>query len=328
MMRARIGIGLALIVAIALMAGCDKKPTDPGGTAVPQIRIFFASNRPPSVISGSDVYQYDAALGTPAVMPPNVNTPYLEYVPAISGNGSWLAYNTTNTQIVGTVAELLMNRTIDSATVVLSAPTLFQGPYNPSLSYDGTRLTFQTQLGAAFDQDVVLVDVMADSVIPTPHLHALGAADFDPSISGDGKLIAFTTTRHGTYDIALYDVAGDSLLPLPGLNTNDDDLGVSISRDGRFLAFHSNRPGGEGMFDIYVYDRVTRNFLPLPGANTAMSELNPALSPDGRYVAYSTDSEGGGDIRLYDIGLHLPIPLPGLNDPYFADKNPSICDRR
>jgi Tol biopolymer transport system component len=82
------------------------------------------------------------------------------------------------------------------------------------------------------------------------------------------------------------------------------------------------------MFDIYVYDRKTRNFLPLAGANTSMSELNAALSPDGRYVAYSTDSEGGGDIRLYDIGLQRLIPLPGLNDPYFADKNPSICDRR
>jgi Tol biopolymer transport system component len=165
-------------------------------------------------------------------------------------------------------------------------------------------------------------------VIPTPGLHALAAADFDPSLSGDGKLIAFTTTRYGSYDVALYDVTGDSLLPLPGLNTNYDDLGVSISRDGRYLAFHSNRPGGEGLFDIYVYDRGTRNFLPMAGANTPMSDLNAALSPDGRYVAFSTDYEGGGDIRLYDIGLQRLVPLPGLNDAYFSDKNPSICDHR
>jgi hypothetical protein len=139
MMRARlrVALGVAGVAAVALLAGCDKKPTEPGGTAVPQVRIFFASNRPPSVISGSDVYQYDAALGTPAVMPPNVNTPYLEYLPAASGNGSWLAYNTSNTQVVGTISELFLSRIIDSATVVLTSPTLFQGPYNPSLSYDG-----------------------------------------------------------------------------------------------------------------------------------------------------------------------------------------------
>jgi hypothetical protein len=76
---------------------------------------------------------------------------------------------------------------------------------------------------------------------------------------------------------------------------------------------------------VYVYDRASSSFLPLPGANTPLGESLPALSPDGRYLAYQTEAEGGGDIRLYDIVLQQLVPVPGLNDPYYPDRQPSLA---
>ena len=246
-------------------------------------------------------------------------------MPALSGNGEWLAYNTTNTDLLGPPAQLLLYHVSDARLVIPQRPLAFLNPWNPSLSYDGRYLAFQTQEGAYFQLDIVLMDAFADTLVRTPKLHAFGAADFAPSLSGDGKLIAFSTNRWGSFDVALYDLAGDSLIDLPGINTAYSDIGARISRDGRYLAFDSGRPGGVGDFDVYVYDRATSRFLDLPGANTTLSESNVAISPDGRYLAYQTDDAGGGDIRLYDIVLRTIVPLSWLNDGYFADRNPSLA---
>ena len=311
-------------LALALACGCSKdpptRPVTRGG-----LLIAFASNRPPSQTYATDLYTYDVGTTGPVVIPPNVNTPNDEFVPALSGNGEWLAYNTNNTDLLGPPAQLLLAHLPDGQLKIPTTPLPFLNPWNPSLSWDGRYLVFQVQEGAYYQLDIVLVDAFADTLVPTPRLHSFGVADFGPSISGDGRLIAFTTNRRGSFDVALYDVPGDSLIDLPGLNTPNSETGVSISRDGNRIAFHSNRPGGAGLFDVYVYDRTTASLLPLPGANTAMSESNPAISPDGRWLAFQTDAEGGGDIRLYDIALQRLFPLVGLNDPYFNDQTPALA---
>ena len=315
---------VALPAVLALLAGCGSDPATRAGSSA-RVRIAFASNRPPSHLSNSDIYFYELSTGGPTTMPLDVNTIFKEYVPALSGNGEWLAYNTTNTDLLGPPAQLLLYHVSDARLVIPQRPLAFLNPWNPSLSYDGRYLAFQTQEGAYFQLDIVLMDAFADTLVRTPKLHAFGAADFAPSLSGDGKLIAFSTNRWGSFDVALYDLAGDSLIDLPGINTAYSDIGARISRDGRYLAFDSGRPGGVGDFDVYVYDRATSRFLDLPGANTTLSESNVSISPDGRYLAYQTDDDGGGDIRLYDIVLRTIVPLSGLNDGYFADRNPSLA---
>jgi Tol biopolymer transport system component len=327
-LSARLASCLATGVAAALIAGCgSEKNIGPvtGSGGVPLL-IAFSSDRPPANPGSGDVYFWDGRTEGASFMPPNVNSIFTEGPSGISGNGGWLAYNTTN-PLVGTTTEILLYNVATAQVHAPSTPGRFSSPANPSLSYDGRYLAFQSSLGSFLELDITLMDAVADTIVPTPKLHAFGAADFDPSLSGDGKLIAFTTNRNGTgFDIALYSVTLDSILPLPNLNTAYDDIGVSISADGRYLAFHSNRPGGTGLFDVYVYDRNTSSLLPMPGANTALSDFNPALSPDGRYVAFQTEGEGGTDIRLYDLVARQLVKVPGLNDPYFKDTNPSVAD--
>ena len=314
-------------LAAALIASCGSEGNPMGPSAVgPSLLLAFTSNRPPSAPGNKDAYFYSCASGGLAFRPPNLDSPFDEGPLALSGDGRWLAYNTTN-PLVGTLTQVALYFVPTGVIHAPSTPATFIGALNPSLSYDGRYLAFQNQVGSFFEQDIALMDAFADTLILTPRLHAIGALDFDPSLSGDGRLIAFTTSRGGTLDIALYDVAGDSLIPLPNCNApGANDLGVSISRDGRYLAFHSNRAGGQGPFDVYVYDRVSASLLPMPGANTPLADINPSLSPDGRWVAFTSEGEGGSDTRLYDLVTHRTFPIPGANDPYFADRFPALAD--
>lgn len=324
-MRDRALGGLLIAVLAAGLTGCGSEgPTGPGA-AGPPLLLCYSSNRPPSPPSNKDIYFYNCATGGSAFRPPNLDTPFDEGPGAISGDGRWVAYNTTN-PLVGTNTELALYFVPGGVVHAPSTPGRYPGAFNPSLSYDGHYLAFQTVVGSIFEQDVVLMDAFADTVILTPSLHQIGAGDFDPSLSGDGRLIAFTTTRTGSFDVALYDVAGDSIVPLPNCNTSFSDIGVSISRDGRYIAFHSNRPGGQGLFDVYVYDRITASVLPMPGANTPLADINAALSPDGHWVAFTSEGEGGSDLRLYSLDLRSRLPIPGANDPYFAERFVSIAD--
>src|SRR5438093_10608463 len=132
---------VALPAVLALLAGCGSDPATRAGSSA-RVRIAFGSNRPPSHPSSSDIYFYELSTGGPTTMPPNVNTIFKEYVPALSGNGEWLAYNTTNTDLLGPPAQLLLYHVSDARLVIPQRPLAFLNPWNPSLSYDGRYLAF------------------------------------------------------------------------------------------------------------------------------------------------------------------------------------------
>jgi len=122
-------------------------------------------------------------------------------------------------------------------------------------------------------------------------------------------------------------VTDDAFIDLPGLNTNQQELGPCISADGRFIAFTSGRSGGAGSIDVYLYDRQSSSLVPLPGLNTEFSEVQPCLSPDGKYLACMTESEGGEDIVLYDLVAKKRVSLVGVNDKRFYEQYPSLSQR-
>jgi Tol biopolymer transport system component len=70
------------------------------------------------------------------------------------------------------------------------------------------------------------------------------------------------------------------LTPLNSAGNVDAD--PSISPDGAFIAFSSNRPTGLGGFDLYESDRsggVYGTPMPITAVNTAMNETTPTYSP-------------------------------------------------
>jgi len=77
----------------------------------------------------------------------------------------------------------------------------------------------------------------------------------------------------------------------------------SISSDGRYLYFASERLGGLGGKDLYVSEKVNGDWGPAvnlgPEINTPYNEDAPFIHPDGITLFFS--SEGHKSIGGYDI---------------------------
>lgn len=279
--------------------------------------MAFMSERPPSPPYSADIYFYDFRTGGTAFYPPNVNTNNLEGPCALSGDGRLLAFF-TNRLLLGSNAVLLL---YDVAKQDLQIPQKINQlwfPQNPALSGNGRFLAAQYQIGGPFDQWVAVEDLQADSLLQVPNLNDPNATNFDPALNGDGSLVAFASNRFGgagDFDIYLYSVPGDTMIPLPGLNTPRRDLSPSISADGRYLAFQSSAANSDTLVNVEVYDRLTHSLLPLPDVNTDLADVQPAISPNGRYLAFATESTGGRDIRVYDLREHRFLRIEGLNAP-------------
>jgi Tol biopolymer transport system component/imidazolonepropionase-like amidohydrolase len=110
-----------------------------------------------------------------------------------------------------------------------------------------------------------------------------------PSVSPDGSRVVFTALG----DLWLLDV-GD---PTPRQLTNDPffDVEPVWSRDGRWIAYSSDRAGS---MDLWVRDMdsgIDRRVTNLPGAETS-----PVFSPDGTRIAFTTVMGLGTELHVVD----------------------------
>ena len=182
------------------------------------------------------------------------------------------------------------------------------------------------------------------------------AESIAPSISGDGRFVAFesegftftqgydymgprifvrdmvlgTTIRIGSSPPGVTALAGWSQAP-------------SISSDGRYVAYHSSvnvvPDDTNGKYDIFVYDMVMgstiRASLSSSGVQGNQGSKNPSMSSDGRYVAYTSeasnfalnDSLGNSDIFRRDLDqattVRVSVSTIG-GDPWDDSDFPSI----
>ncbi len=82
------------------------------------------------------------------------------------------------------------------------------------------------------------------------------------------------------------------------LNSRYHEQQPSLSGNGRFLVFISNRNGAD---QIILYDIQQRNFVNLPGLNSKGAiATNPSISRTGRYIVYVSSFQGKPEIVLYD----------------------------
>ena len=193
--------------------------------------------------------------------------------------------------------------------------------HHPSLSQDGQFCAFTFELENNTGR-INLWDMKERKLIDMPVVNTSPNALMAPSMSADGKLLAFAAwNRPGGvgqgWHVFFYDMPNKKLLDLPGLNDQaSDDRMPSLSADGRWLAFVSNRKGGAGLTDIYLYDRQEGKLVEVPSLNSKNMDTQPSLSADGNLIAFVSDRPGGSggrDIYLFDRSAGKLLPLPGLN---------------
>lgn len=134
----------------------------------------------------------------------------------------------------------------------------------------------------------------------TPRARADGSSarrlffQVEPAWSPDGRLIAFSSMRYGSFDIFVMRADGSGTRRLT--RSREHDSRPSFSPDGSRIVFDRGEWG-----DLYVINadgsglhRITRD---------PAQETDPAWSPDGRWIAYVRRERG---TRVHEIWLVGP----------------------
>jgi len=106
---------------------------------------------------------------------------------------------------------------------------------------------------------IFLFDVAQRQLLPLPGLNRPGMVQDQPSISGDGRYIAFRSEARGKSDIVVYDRLTRQQEIITATWQGEVQF-PAISGDGRFVTFQSDR---SGQWNIEIYDRGVRSPLPV-----------------------------------------------------------------
>lgn len=193
------------------------------------------------------------------------------------------------------------------------------GSYDPSISANGRFVAFtSTASNLAVkgddngDADVFVHDrttLKTNRVSISSQLKEGNSASFSPSISGDGRVVAFASyannlVRRDTNrraDIFVYNRATRKTIRVSiasdGTQANGESSAPMISADGGFVAFHSYATNlvendENGLTDVFVHDlssgETTRVSRGMANSEPNGESFIPAISGDGRYVAFQS----------------------------------------
>ncbi|MDH3582746.1 MAG: hypothetical protein OER86_00865 [Phycisphaerae bacterium] len=124
--------------------------------------------------------------------------------------------------------------------------------------------------------------------------------DFDPDIHPQGKLLVFASTQHrATSDLYVKDVRGQTITQF----TSDpgNDLMPAFSRDGKSVAFASDRTGN---LDIFI--RPLSGGPPVQVSSDPAHEVHPSWSPDGQQLVFSLRSTKSGQWEMVLVDVANP----------------------
>lgn len=281
-----------LLLAALLGAGCGKEsqPTAPVGDTGGIDLLVFRTDR--TTAGNYDVWMYDVnEVGFRAL--PNLNSADDESEPCLSNDGSLVAFASNRPGGGGSDVYVY-----DREGLALVATPGLNTPADetwPRFAYDSVNLAFVRD-SAGFGR-VRLYTPNGDSLLALPGLSTGGPlTDTAPAPDVHGDRIAFQSDRSGNWDVLVWNRSG-GIAALPDLASAASDVEPSLSSNGRWLAFASDRAGGAGGFDVYLYDLQASSFVALPGLNTAGEERHPAVSLSGDIVyfqARATPSEHWG----------------------------------
>ncbi len=135
-----------------------------------------------------------------------------------------------------------------------------------------------------------------------------------PTLSGNGRFLAFVSNRNGSHQILVYNLERQSFIGTPGLNRNlerQSFIGTpglnrpetiaespSLSYTGRYIVYLTS---DQGRPVVALYDRAIQQSQILTPVYRGWVR-KPGISPDGRYVVFETASRGQWDIEVLDRG--------------------------
>ena len=154
------------------------------------------------------------------------------------------------------------------------------------------------------------------------------AAESHPTISSDGRFIAYQVNRGGSGgdDIEMFDRKGPGFIDLSPINTSADENEPAFSGNAKLLCYTQVTAG---VRRIRLFDGTNGTSVALPGLDTTgtYNDYSPAPNYDASLIAFVSTRNGAPDIFIYDRGrkqvldgLALRSALVSAND----DLDPSF----
>lgn len=156
--------------------------------------------------------------------------------------------------------------------------------------------------------------------------------DFYPTLTKNGALY-FNSQREGRGTNNIYRSIFNNerfqkaeKLP-PPINTEFREFDPFIAKDGSYLFFASERPGGFGGADLYISFRIDEGVWTEPKNleekfNSEESEYCPMLTPDGKYFFFTSHRKSknyvGVDLTYDELVNSLNSPGNGFGDIYWV----------
>ena len=248
---------------------------------------------------------------------------------ALSGDGRRIAFEAYEAKlaVAKTRGEIAVMARYDGAAPALASADsgLPRSNYNPAISADGRWVAFESATGnlnfaKRYGQMQVFVrDLERDRILPVSHPAGLrvSRSAYNPTVSGDGRLVAFEAYESpenpgsGT-DIVVRDLRSGRAVTVPAPAGAGDASEPRLSSDGRRLAFTALvRGGGAERSQVFVRDLRRGRTARVSGAGEEAWE--PALSADGSVVAYSAAGAHGATsvvVRDSATGRRTAIASP------------------
>jgi hypothetical protein len=129
------------------------------------------------------------------------------------------------------------------------------------------------------------------------------ADQYEPKVSADGLTMVFVRRRAGSnadlFEARWSPNGWSEATPIEAVNTEKDELGPELSRDGSELYFYSDREGSLGGYDIWV-TRLAGGKWGAPAnlgasVNSGANEYGPALAADGKTLYFASNRLRAGE---------------------------------
>ena len=312
----KISLITVFVLEIVLIAACQ--PGQAISTPTPSQAIMQPSPTKPSRESTPVPTQMPEVTESSSLLPGDSYSPAISsdgrFVVFVSSAGDLIEATYSKCQISGGIPHncsniYLYDREEGVLSLISTSPNGQPGngnSFSPAISGDGQWIVFFSDATNLIENPtgpgVYLYELKTDQ------LNLIAQAGRDPSISADGRFVAYAGATAGR-NVFIYDrESGEKLMisrGWDGQSSNGDSLAPQISADGRLVAFWSwagnltpddfeicreNETVNYSCGDVFVFDRNTSQLERIAvgeGYGLGMGTYSLSLSADGNLVAFN-----------------------------------------
>ncbi len=187
----------------------------------------------------------------------------------------------------------------------------------PNRSEDLSAIIYASAMGAELPTEFASREEMTRATLNVRQITAsFAGSDFDPTPTPDGRHLVFASTQHRpTADIYVKPVSSSVVTRL----TDDpaQDVMPSVSPDGQYIAFCSDR---NGSWDVFVMSAEGGKSVQI--TNDGSHDLHPSWSPDGSRIAFCRLGQQTGRWEMWVAEVANPTSAQFIGFGLFPEWSP------